>query len=308
MNNLNKALQFAFAAEGGYSNHKNDKGGSTNLGITQKTFDSAKEKGVIDTDITDVKYITKDLALEIYKKNYWDPIKADQLPNGIDVALFDMAINSGQKNAVKTLQKAIGVTSDGLIGPNTLNAIKNYEGDLVKDFNNQRREFYNSIIEKDPSQSVFEKGWKNRVNNLDKFIKENIPKNTENILEKSNESFISTNHIYKIQKGDTLSKIAQNNNITVDKLVENNPWLIEENRVNENGNYALIKVGEKLNLTNNNSEREPSAVKELWEYISKNGINLNDIKSFLEEVKKEHHIKDEVSSEEFNQSFNNYRQ
>ena len=166
MDNFNKALEFLFSAEGGYSNRKNDAGGATNFGITQKTFNSAISRGIINTDISNVKYINKDLASKIYKYDYWNSISADKLPAGIDVALFDMTVNAGRGNAIKTLQKTLEIKQDGIMGKDTINAINSYDGDLVKDFNNNRREYNNSIIENNQKlreEDIQNKGYTNRI-------------------------------------------------------------------------------------------------------------------------------------------------
>ncbi|WP_152018455.1 glycosyl hydrolase 108 family protein [Aliarcobacter butzleri] len=234
MDNFNKALNFIFNAEGGYSNRKNDAGGATNFGITQKTFNSAISRGIINTDITDVKYINKDLATQIYKHDYWNSISANKLPTGIDVALFDMTVNAGVANAIKTLQKTLGIKQDGIIGNDTINAINSYEGDLLKDFNNDRREYNNSIIENNQrlreediknkgytdriDQSENKKGWENRVNHLEEFIEKEILNDDQYIKDAEHMSENGTDITQK--DVDNSTKYADSGEIKSDGFVD----------------------------------------------------------------------------------------
>jgi lysozyme family protein len=169
MSNFDFALQFVLKAEGGYSNHPNDRGGQTNYGITQSTLNDAKKLGIIDNTINSVKDLTLDDAQKIYKEMYWDKINGNALPTDLSIALFDTAVNMGDKTSVKMLQGILGVTQDGIIGPQTLAAIQNYNGNLVDDFLNAREARYETIA-KQPSQGVFLKGWLNRVSTLRDYI------------------------------------------------------------------------------------------------------------------------------------------
>jgi hypothetical protein len=169
MSNFDFALQFVLKAEGGYSNHPNDRGGQTNYGITQSTLNDAKKLGIIDNNVSSVKDLTLDDAKKIYKEMYWDKINGDALPADLSIALFDTAVNMGDKTSVKMLQEILGVTQDGIIGPQTLAAIQNYNGNLVDNFLDAREARYETIA-KQPSQGVFLKGWLNRVRTLRDYI------------------------------------------------------------------------------------------------------------------------------------------
>src|SRR6187401_363537 len=104
--NFNKALQLVLAHEGGYVNHPKDPGGPTNKGITQRVYDMyRKDKGL---NTRSVKNIDKAEISDIYKTRYWDMIKGDRLPDGIDYVVFDGAVNSGPGQSVKWLQRALG--------------------------------------------------------------------------------------------------------------------------------------------------------------------------------------------------------
>ena len=111
----------------------------------------------------DMKDLEFDDVAPIYKKNYWDRVKADQLPEGLDLCVFDWAVNSGTGRAAKKLQAMIGTTVDGGIGPNTLRALKMYcqtEGieAAISDYTKMRQEFYEGLSTFD----TFGRGWTRR--------------------------------------------------------------------------------------------------------------------------------------------------
>jgi lysozyme family protein len=112
------ALANVLAHEGGYVDNPHDKGGPTNRGITQHVYsDWLRDRGLPDMP---VKSISPAEVLSIYKSLYWNPVKGDRLPSGVDYAAFDFAVNSGTGRASRYLQQAVGVVQDGVIGPNTL--------------------------------------------------------------------------------------------------------------------------------------------------------------------------------------------
>jgi lysozyme family protein len=170
MGKFSDALPIVQKSEGGYSNHKSDRGGKTNYGVTNVTFHEAQRQRIISKNIVSVKNITKKDAEKIFKQMYWDKIHGDDLPRDLSIAMFDMAINSGPKTAVTTLQKILKVTPDGVVGSETLLAIDNYKGNLLDDYIKAREAKYGRIVANDPSQKVFIKGWLNRLKYLRKFI------------------------------------------------------------------------------------------------------------------------------------------
>jgi lysozyme family protein len=99
--------------EGGYVNDPNDPGGETNFGISKRSYPN-----------TDIAGLTEGAAIEIYYSDFWMPCGADALPRGLDLWVFDFAVNSGVATAVKMLQAACGVAQDGDVGPNTIAAAK----------------------------------------------------------------------------------------------------------------------------------------------------------------------------------------
>ncbi|KZL06754.1 putative Peptidoglycan domain protein [Pseudovibrio axinellae] len=110
-------------SEGGFANRsrKADPGGPTNLGITQATLEAWRGRPV---SVEEVKRLGREEALKIYRAQYWDSVKGDALPRGLDYAVFDFAVNSGPARAAKTLQQILKVKVDGVIGVLTLQAVK----------------------------------------------------------------------------------------------------------------------------------------------------------------------------------------
>ena len=163
--------------EGGYANNPADKGGVTNLGITQETFDNAKKKGLIKAE--SIEKLTKPEAEKIYKQEYWDKSSADKLPEDIAVPYFDAVVNHGVTGGAQLLQKAINrfaganiVKEDGNIGEETISALNSMLTDrrsrlrFIDNMLDVRDERYDGLVNNDPSQGVFLKGWKNRTNDF----------------------------------------------------------------------------------------------------------------------------------------------
>ncbi len=125
------ALSAVLAHEGGFVDNPHDNGGVTNRGITQAVYDDWRHSHSLHSD--PVKSISDAEVLAIYKTRYWDPIKGDDLPSGVDYAAFDFGVNSGTGRAVRYLQKAVGALQDGVIGPNTLAVVSAAPATVVID-------------------------------------------------------------------------------------------------------------------------------------------------------------------------------
>jgi hypothetical protein len=110
--------------EGGYADNPRDPGGATNLGITIATLGEWRGRAVTKAD---VKALTREEAAAIYRARYWKRVRGDALPAGLDLAVFDFAVNSGPARAVKALQRELGVAQDGLVGPVTLGALGSHD-------------------------------------------------------------------------------------------------------------------------------------------------------------------------------------
>jgi len=152
--NYPQALKQVLKYEGGYVDHPKDPGGPTNKGITQAVYDAWQKKNGLPTQ--SVRNISDAAVAAIYKQQYWDAISGDDLPSGVDFAVFDFAVNSGVSRAAKYLQAVVGVTQDGQIGPQTIQATKTFVAMAVT---NKRLSFMQSLA----IWSTFGKGWSARI-------------------------------------------------------------------------------------------------------------------------------------------------
>lgn len=156
------ALSLVFGDEGGYSNHPKDPGGPTKFGITHRTLAAAR--GVPSVSAAQVKALTKDEAAEIYRAGYWGAIRGDDLPRGLDYAALDFAVHSGPAQAVKELQRLVGVTADGIMGPQTLAAIARRDvRALIRAYCDARMAFLRRL----KTWATFGRGWTIRVTGVD---------------------------------------------------------------------------------------------------------------------------------------------
>ncbi len=155
--NFDAALKALLKHEGGYVNHPSDPGGMTNLGVTKRVWE---EWVGHEVDEKQMRALTPALVAPLYKKKYWDKVCGDELPTGLDLAVFDLAVNSGPGRAAKMLQKVLGVTQDGAIGPQTLAKALNVDSSkLIADYNAERLAFLQAL----PTWDTFGKGWGRRV-------------------------------------------------------------------------------------------------------------------------------------------------
>jgi hypothetical protein len=150
-------MPFIFKAEGGYADNPADPGGPTNFGITLATLRAYQGDPNLTAD--DVKKLTPAVAKEIYRTAYWNRMQCGALPAGLDLEVFDFGVNSGPAESVKTLQRLVGVTQDGSVGPITLAAVAQFNvGDLIGRFAQARLAFYQGL-----NMPEFEQGWATRV-------------------------------------------------------------------------------------------------------------------------------------------------
>jgi len=155
--NFEECLALVLKHEGGFVNNPQDPGGMTNLGVTKVTYEGYVNRHV---DEAEMRSLTPDLVAPLYKKMYWDRIKGDDLPVGVDYCLFDLAVNSGVGKAGKLLQMALDLPADGIIGPMTLRALEGRDAEeIVEQICQERLEFLQSL----KTWGVFGKGWGRRV-------------------------------------------------------------------------------------------------------------------------------------------------
>ena len=155
--NFERALAAVLKSEGGFVNNPKDPGGMTNLGVTIKTWESFVGRNVTEKEMRN---LTPEMVGKMYQQKYWNAVKADDLPEGVDYLAFDFAVNAGPGRAAKLLQQAVGVTADGAIGPATLKAVAAMQpADLIEKYSAAKESFYRSL----PTFETFGKGWLRRV-------------------------------------------------------------------------------------------------------------------------------------------------
>lgn len=143
--------------EGGFVDHPKDPGGATNMGITIGTL---KEWRGTEVSVDDVSNLTREEAREIYRVRYWNPLNCDALPPGVDLVVYDFGVNAGPVRSAKMLQKLVGASEDGAVGPVTLAAVATRApADLVRAFSERRLDYYRSL----GTWDTFGKGWTNRT-------------------------------------------------------------------------------------------------------------------------------------------------
>jgi lysozyme family protein len=155
--NFSRALKLVLKYEGGFVNDPHDPGGATNKGVTLSTFRLYVKK---DGTVADLKHISDADVATCYRRHYWDEVRGDDLPDGVDFATFDFAINSGPGRAARFLQDVVGATPDGQIGPMTLSAVRAKHNSYVIDgLCAARLAFLKGL----PTWKHFHKGWASRV-------------------------------------------------------------------------------------------------------------------------------------------------
>ena len=146
--------------EGGYVNDPRDPGQETRWGISKRAYPHL-----------DIRNLTRAQAIDIYRRDFWQRVRGDELPREFAFQALDAAVNHGIGNAVRWMQRAAGVADDGVIGPVTLAAVQRAQpADLVLRFNAERLRFYAKLTTFD----AFGRGWVNRVaGNLDHAATDN---------------------------------------------------------------------------------------------------------------------------------------
>lgn len=163
--NFKESLRLVLKHEGGYVDHPKDPGGATNLGVTIGTLSGWLGRPATKAE---VRKLTPDSVAPIYRKQYWDRVWGDDLPKGLDYAVFDFAVNSGPAKAVKSLQAALGMSKseqDGIMGLNTMRRAQqsNVDSIIVKLCDGRL-----AWLKRLKTWSTFGKGWSSRVNGVKK--------------------------------------------------------------------------------------------------------------------------------------------
>jgi lysozyme family protein len=148
--------------EGGWSNHEKDTGGPTMRGIIQRVYDAWRKRNNLPR--RSVRAIEEAELQAIYRENYWALVRGDELPEGLDLCVFDYGVNSGPSRAVSHLQEILNIKVDGNMGPVTLDAVNAADPvDTIKKLSNRRRKFVRQIV----SYPTFGVGWERRIDGVE---------------------------------------------------------------------------------------------------------------------------------------------
>ena len=154
-------FQMLLKHEGGYSNDPRDPGGMTNLGVTARAWSDFIHA---DTTEEEMRALTPNQVRPLYRIKYWNAVRANDLPGGIDYCVFDFAVNSGTPRAARTLQKAVCVMADGVVGPETIAACGALDvATVIADYTTERLKFLDSLA----GWATFGKGGLKRVNEVE---------------------------------------------------------------------------------------------------------------------------------------------
>jgi hypothetical protein len=168
-NNFKNIINNLVELEGGKSNLSYDKGGKTNLGITQYTYNNWNKKH--NKPLKDVYKITRQEADQIYKEEYWNIIKGDQLPPNVAHIMLSQALLDGPQDSIRLVQKLLGLKVDGIMGSDTINKIKRLtvNGDIKLATAIANKQIYR--LKTDEDADKFGKGWNSRVQKVMKKFK-----------------------------------------------------------------------------------------------------------------------------------------
>ncbi len=157
MTGFANAVEIILRHEGGDSDHPADPGGFTKFGISKRAYPQI-----------DIPHLTIEEAKAIYRRDYWDRCRCDELPYALSLPLFDAAVNCGPFKAIVFLQAALGVAADGAIGAKTIEAARALDADgcerVLVDMMTRRLKHYAAL----PMFDVFGRGWFRR--SLETFL------------------------------------------------------------------------------------------------------------------------------------------
>lgn len=161
--NFEKALNFVLQREGGFSLNRHDPGGMTNLGVTKAAWEAFQGRAVTEDEMRGLR---PDDVTPFYHSRYWDATRCDDMPDGLDLCVFDAAVNQGPNRASRMLQRTIGLQVDGIIGRRTIEAVADIPiTGLIADYCATRRVEYRQTANFD----IFGKGWLARVDACERF-------------------------------------------------------------------------------------------------------------------------------------------
>lgn len=162
-----RCVEIVLKHEGGFVDHPVDPGGATNFGISLRYARSLGSQldldGDGDVDKDDIVRVTVEKAAIVYQNWFWKDVRGEELPSGLDLVVFDFAVNSGAGRAIRYLQKVLGVQQDGVFGPATMLAVKQANAmDVINRLSDERLKFLQGLR----TWPTFGRGWTNRVNDV----------------------------------------------------------------------------------------------------------------------------------------------
>ena len=162
MDRFAECLPLVLKHEGGFSNHPKDPGGATMRGVTQRTYDAWRaQEGQVRRPVQE---IADDEVAAVYRVQYWNAVRADSLPPGLDYAVFDFAVNSGPSRAAQFLQRILDVPVDGIIGVQTLAAVgRRRPESLIEQLCKDRLAWLKRL----KTWPTFGRGWERRVREVE---------------------------------------------------------------------------------------------------------------------------------------------
>lgn len=159
--NFDRCLALLFGDEGGYANDPHDNGGPTNFGITQKVLNEWRAEHGVPTE--PVRGIKRAEAADIYRAEFWNAVRGDDLPAGVDYLVFDGGVHSGPARSVRWLQQMLGTKADGAIGPVTLAAAGEAPAvAIIRGIQTLRMAF----LRDHEDWPVYKNGWTTRVDSV----------------------------------------------------------------------------------------------------------------------------------------------
>lgn len=154
--NFKKCLEIILENEGGFVDHPRDPGGMTNLGVTRGTYEQFLGRHVTEEEMRN---LTPEDVAPVYKKEYWDRCRCNDLDNGLALFTFDWAVNAGSSKPAKCIQKFVAAKQDGIIGAKTLGLVaEKTPKDIIEYMYDSRQKHYESLSTFD----TFGKGWTRR--------------------------------------------------------------------------------------------------------------------------------------------------
>ena len=171
-NNFNNCLSVVLHHEGGFVNHPKDPGGMTNLGVTKAVYEEWIGHKV---DERIMRKLTPSMVAPLYRKKYWDVMKCDGIPRGLDLCVFDFGVNAGTNRSIRYLQRLIGAKEDGVFGPASFKqlTVKTVElgvNGLIDSFQDARRTYYRKL----KTFPTFGRGWLRRVDEVEVAAKQMV--------------------------------------------------------------------------------------------------------------------------------------